>query len=56
MKLIDLRLPSGTKWAACNIGAEKPTEFGDYFAWGDTSAKTIMSEEPVRLTIWTSIP
>lgn len=57
MELIDLRLPSGTKWAACNIGAEKPTEFGDYFAWGDTSAKkTIMSEEPVRLTTWTSIP
>ena len=39
MELIDLKLPSGTKWAACNIGAEKPTEFGDYFAWGDTSAK-----------------
>lgn len=56
MELIDLRLPSETKWAACNIGAEKPTEIGDYFAWGDTSAKTIMSEEPVRLTTWTSIP
>ena len=39
MELIDLGLPSGTKWAACNIGADKPTEFGDYFAWGDTSAK-----------------
>ena len=39
MELIDLGLPSGTKWAACNIGANKPTEFGDYFAWGDTSAK-----------------
>ena len=34
MELIDLKLPSGTKWAACNIGAEKPTEYGDYFAWG----------------------
>lgn len=39
MELIDLGLPSGTKWASCNIGANKPTEYGDYFAWGDTSAK-----------------
>lgn len=27
MELIDLGLPSGTKWAACNIGANKPTEY-----------------------------
>jgi hypothetical protein len=40
MELIDLGLPSGTKWASCNIGANKPTEYGDYFAWGDTSAKS----------------
>ena len=40
MELIDLGLPSGTKWALCNIGANKPTEYGDYFAWGDTSTKS----------------
>jgi len=40
MELIDLGLPSGTKWASCNIGANKPTEYGDYFAWGDTSTKS----------------
>ena len=33
---VDLGLPSGTKWATCNIGATSPEEYGDYFAWGDT--------------------
>lgn len=33
---IDLGLPSGRLWATCNIGAKKPTDSGDYFAWGAT--------------------
>lgn len=33
---VDLGLPSGTLWATCNIGANKPEEYGDYFAWGET--------------------
>lgn len=33
---IDLGLPSGLKWATCNVGANKPEEYGDYFAWGET--------------------
>lgn len=33
---IDLGLPSGLKWASFNMGASKPEEFGDYFAWGET--------------------
>ncbi len=33
---VDLGLPSGLKWATCNIGASKPEEYGDYFAWGET--------------------
>lgn len=36
---VDLRLPSGTLWATCNIGAEEPTDFGDYFAWGEIATK-----------------
>ncbi len=24
------------KWASCNIGASKPEEYGDYYAWGET--------------------
>lgn len=38
--LIDLGLPSGTKWACCNVGAEKPEDYGGYFAWGETAEKT----------------
>lgn len=31
---VDLGLPSGTKWATCNVGASSPWEFGNYYAWG----------------------
>ena len=37
---IDLGLPSGTLWASCNVGAESPEEYGDYFAWGETTTKS----------------
>ena len=39
---VDLDLPSGLKWAKCNVGAEKETDYGDYFMWGSTkpNAKT----------------
>ena len=37
---VDLGLPSGTKWATCNVGASKPEDYGDYYAWGETSTKT----------------
>lgn len=37
---VDLGLPSGTLWATCNVGATKAEEYGDYFAWGETSTKT----------------
>ncbi|MBR2369333.1 MAG: InlB B-repeat-containing protein [Paludibacteraceae bacterium] len=36
---VDLGLPSGTLWATCNVGATKPEEYGDYFAWGETEPK-----------------
>ena len=36
---IDLGLPSGTLWATCNVGADAPEEYGDYFAWGETEPK-----------------
>ena len=36
---IDLGLPSGLKWATCNVGANKPEEFGDFFAWGENYTK-----------------
>ena len=36
---VDLGLPSGTLWATCNIGANSPEEYGDYFAWGETTVQ-----------------
>lgn len=33
---VDLALPSGTLWAKCNVGAETETDYGLYFAWGET--------------------
>ena len=38
---VDLGLPSGTLWADRNIGASSPEDCGDYFAWGDTSPKSV---------------
>ena len=32
---VDLGLPSGLKWASFNLGASKPEEYGDYYAWGE---------------------
>lgn len=34
-RYVDLGLPSGTLWATCNVGAQKPTEHGLFFQWGD---------------------
>lgn len=36
---VDLGLPSGTKWATCNVGADSQYAYGDYFAWGETTSK-----------------
>ncbi len=40
---VDLDLPSGTLWATCNVGANSPEEYGDYFAWGETTTKSTYS-------------
>ena len=41
---IDLGLPSGTKWCCCNVGASKPEDYGGYYAWGETSEKSVYNE------------
>jgi len=38
-EFVDLSLPSGTLWATCNMGANKPEEYGDYYAWGEIKPK-----------------
>lgn len=40
---IDLGLPSGTKWCCCNVGASIPEGYGGYYAWGETSEKSVYS-------------
>lgn len=42
---VDLGLPSGTLWANMNIGANTNYDYGDYFAWGETSKKSSYTEE-----------
>ena len=41
---IDLGLPSGTKWACCNVGADTPEGYGGYYAWGETEEKEAYNE------------
>ena len=40
---VDLGL--SVKWATCNVGANAPHEYGDYFAWGETATKREYTEE-----------
>jgi hypothetical protein len=42
--MIDLGLPSGTKWACCNVGASTPEGYGNYYAWGETQPKSVYNE------------
>lgn len=39
--MIDLGLPSGTLWACCNVGASKPEDYGNYYAWGEVQSKSV---------------
>ena len=39
---VDLGL--SVKWATCNIGADSPEDYGDYFAWGETETKDEYTE------------
>lgn len=36
---VNLGLPSGTKWATCNLGAANPNDYGNYYAWAETEPK-----------------
>lgn len=47
---IDLGLPSGTKWACCNVNASSPEGFGGYYSWGEIEEKENYSER--NYTYW----
>ena len=42
-RVVDLGL--SVYWASCNLGAEKPEEFGNYYAWGETKTKSNYTQE-----------
>ena len=44
-RFVDLGLPSGVKWYTCNVGANAPHEYGNYYAWGETTTKSEYTEE-----------
>ena len=43
---VDLGL--SVKWATCNVGASSPSEYGGYYAWGETEEKTEYSWETYK--------
>lgn len=45
---VDLGLPSGTLWAKCNLGAEKETDFGYFYQWGDTHGYSDVDENQFK--------
>ena len=45
---VDLGLPSGIKWATCNVGATNPEEYGGYYAWGETEEKKNYDESTYK--------
>ena len=40
LPVVDLGLPSGILWATMNVGATAPQEYGQFFAWGETTGYT----------------
>ena len=48
---VDLGLPSGILWAAYNVGATSPEEYGDYYAWGEINTKNSYSAENYKYFI-----
>ena len=57
---VDLGLPSGLLWATCNVGADSPEDYGDYFAWGETEPKSIYNWSTYKwmtdgMSSWTGV-
>lgn len=45
---VDLGLTSGTKWATANVGADSPQDYGNYYAWGETTTKETYNENTYK--------
>ena len=48
---VDLGLPSGTKWANINVGATRPDEDGNYFAWAETEPKSSYTDDNYKWSL-----
>ena len=55
VQAVDLGLPSGIKWASCNVGAEKPEDYGNYYAWGEVLPKADYSWATYKYANGTSL-
>lgn len=51
---IDLGLPSGTKWASKNVGAESPEGYGNYYAWGEIEPNKASAYTPENYKFYDS--
>ena len=49
-EFVDLGLPSGLRWATCNVGASSPTDYGNYYAWGEITTKTTYNSSTYTYT------
>ena len=57
--MIDLGLPSGTKWACCNVGASKPEAYGGYYEWGQIADAPSLAQIQELInscsSVWTTL-
>ena len=52
VKLVNLGLPSGTQWTSCNLGADSPTDFGEYCFWNTANAEIATMGEGYFMPSW----
>lgn len=53
---IDMGLPSGLLWASCNVGAERPSDLGLYFSWGNVEGHRAEEGYDFSQTVYDSTP
>lgn len=46
---VDLGLPSGTRWAVCNVGASQPEKRGIFISWGNNTSSREYRKENTKL-------
>lgn len=49
-RYVDMGL--SVKWATCNVGADKPEDLGNYYAWGETESKSEYLLSNYRFSKW----